>query len=100
MRRKRRTITALALLTLAFATLSIATAGANSLLSGYGGPGEGNQAILGSALINGPSGKGGSGGGRSDGGTGAAAHRPPEQVHRRRLRRRQGLGIVRYRKRC
>jgi hypothetical protein len=45
-------------------TLSLAlaaTASAGSLLSGYGGPGQGNQAILGSALVNGPS--GGSGGG-------------------------------------
>jgi hypothetical protein len=42
--------------------LAPATAGANSLLSGYGGPGEGNQAILGSALLNGPSGGGGSAG--------------------------------------
>lgn len=38
------------------------TAAANSLLSGYGGPGEGNQAILGSALLNTPKGGGGSGG--------------------------------------
>jgi hypothetical protein len=37
---------------------------ANPLLSGYGGPGQGNQAILGSALLNGPGG-GGSGGGSS-----------------------------------
>ena len=29
----------------------------------HGGPGQGNQAILGSALVNGPSGKGGAGGG-------------------------------------
>lgn len=36
------------------------TAAANSLLSGYGGPGEGNQAILGSALLNAPKGGGGS----------------------------------------
>ncbi len=36
---------------------------ASSLLSGYGGPGEGNQALLGSALINGP--RGGSSGGAS-----------------------------------
>lgn len=35
---------------------------ASSLLSGYGGPGQGNQAILGSALLNGPKGGGGSGG--------------------------------------
>lgn len=41
---------------------------ASSLLSGYGGPGQGNQAILGSALLNGPSGGGGSGGGSSGGG--------------------------------
>jgi len=39
-----------------------AAAMANSLLSGYGGPGQGNQAILGSALLNGPKGGGGSGG--------------------------------------
>jgi len=40
---------------------------ANPLLSGYGGPGQGNQAILGSALLNGPAGGGGgaSGGGAS-----------------------------------
>jgi hypothetical protein len=44
------------------------TALANSLLSGYGGPGEGNQAILGSALLNAP--KGGSGSGGSSGSAG------------------------------
>jgi hypothetical protein len=31
-----------------------AAAAASSLLSGYGGPGQGNQAILGSVLLNGP----------------------------------------------
>jgi hypothetical protein len=36
---------------------------ANSLLGGYGGPGQGNQAILGSALLNGPRGGGGPRGG-------------------------------------
>jgi hypothetical protein len=40
---------------------------ANSLLSGYGGPGEGNQAILGSALVNTPKGGGGGGAGGSSG---------------------------------
>jgi hypothetical protein len=35
---------------------------ASPLLSGYGGPGQGPQAILGSALLNGPSGGGGSSG--------------------------------------
>jgi len=49
---------------------AVATAG--SLLSGYGGPGQGNQAILGSALLNGPS-NGGGGGGGSTGGGGSAA---------------------------
>jgi hypothetical protein len=52
---------------LVFAALLVAampgTAAANSLLSGYGGPGEGNQAILGSALLGAPKGAGGSGAG-------------------------------------
>jgi hypothetical protein len=55
------------------AALAPAYASAGSLLSGYGGPGQGNQEILGSALLNGPAGKGGSGGGGSGPGTGAAA---------------------------
>jgi hypothetical protein len=49
------------IIVLALALVSEASAG--SLLSGYGGPGQGNQAILGSALVNGPSGGGGSSGG-------------------------------------
>jgi cobalamin biosynthesis Mg chelatase CobN len=55
--------------------LSPAASRAGSLLSGYGGPGEGNQAILGSALLNGPSGGGGAGGGSGGSGptTGASA---------------------------
>jgi len=58
----------------AMLALSIAltptAAPASSLLSGYGGPGQGNQAILGAALLNGPSsgGGGGSTGGGSTGG--------------------------------
>jgi hypothetical protein len=46
------------------------SAPANSLLSGYGGPGQGNQAILGSALLNGP--KGGGGGSGESGGSGSS----------------------------
>jgi hypothetical protein len=38
---------------------------AGSLLSGYGGPGEGSQALIGAALVKGP--RGGSGGGSSNG---------------------------------
>ena len=45
---------------LAMALPSAAVAG--PLLSGYGGPGQGSQAILGSTLLNGPSGGGGSSG--------------------------------------
>ena len=44
---------------------------ANSLLSGYGGPGEGNQAILGSALVGGAGGAGG--GGSSSGSSGPSS---------------------------
>jgi hypothetical protein len=50
------------------ATLAIsAPAGATTLLSGYGGPGQGSQAILGATLLPGP------GEGSGGGGTGAAA---------------------------
>ena len=38
-----------------------AGAEANPLLSGYGGPGLGDQAIIGATLLNGPGGGGGSG---------------------------------------
>jgi hypothetical protein len=61
------------LLALALSTLAPATADAGSLLSGYGGPGEGNQVILGSALLNTPGGGGGSTGGGS---TGASSTTP------------------------
>jgi hypothetical protein len=50
------------------AALVPGSASAGSLLSGYGGPGEGNQVILGSALLGGPSGGAGSGG---EGGSGS-----------------------------
>jgi hypothetical protein len=49
-------------------TVAPSCAFGNSLLSGYGGPGEGNQAILGSALLGGGTGGGsGSSGGSSSG---------------------------------
>jgi hypothetical protein len=60
--RRHRVITTAVLLALALP----ATADAGSLLSGYGGPGQGNQAILGATVIGGAS--GGSGGGSSSGG--------------------------------
>jgi hypothetical protein len=47
----------------ALALVAPATASAGSLLSGYGGPGQGNQAILGSGLVGGSSGSGGGGAG-------------------------------------
>jgi hypothetical protein len=57
------------------------TAHAGPLLSGYGGPGQGNQAILGSALLGGSSG----GGGTSGGGGGGSGSRGPASsaVHSR-----------------
>jgi hypothetical protein len=60
--------TAAATAALALPALAPAVATAGSLLSGYGGPGEGNQAILGAALLNGRSGGSGSSGGGSTGG--------------------------------
>jgi hypothetical protein len=61
----RAIITTVALLA---SMVSAGPAAANPLLSGYGGPGEGNQAILGSTLFDGPS----QGGGGSVGSGGAA----------------------------
>jgi hypothetical protein len=62
MRRHRAIITTATLLVAGVVGTIPATASAGSLLSGYGGPGQGNQAILGSALIGGSSGGGGTGG--------------------------------------
>ena len=58
----RRLITTAALLVLVACSAVPACAWGGSLLSGYGGPGQGNQAILGAALVNGPRGGGGGGG--------------------------------------
>ena len=69
----RATITTHTLLVVFLSSLLCASSAlAGSVLSGYGGPGQGNQAILGSALIGGPSsgGGGGSAGGPSGGGGG------------------------------
>ena len=63
-------------LTAAMVAASPAVASASSLLSGYGGPGQGSQAILGSALLGGGSGGGGgggSGGGSSGGASGGSS---------------------------
>lgn len=89
--RTHRKIIPIVALALALSALVPASAPASSILSGYGGPGQGTQAILGSTLLNGPSGGGGSQGGSSvlaatgagtsssgaggtGGGTGAKAH--------------------------
>ncbi len=73
--RSRRTITltTACLLTLSLSAALPAAAPAGSLLSGYGGPGQGSQEIIGAGLVNGGSrGGGGSGGGGSSGGSAAA----------------------------
>jgi hypothetical protein len=59
MKTQRVISTTASLLAVAASLSTPAPAPANSLLSGYGGPGQGSQAILGSALVNGPSGGGG-----------------------------------------
>ncbi len=58
----RRTIIFIVGSLVAFAGAPSGVAVASSLLSGYGGPGQGNQALLGSALLNGPGGGGGASG--------------------------------------
>jgi hypothetical protein len=62
---RHRTIILIVGCLVAFGTAPLDAALASSLLSGYGGPGQGNQAILGSALLNRPGGGSGSGGGGS-----------------------------------
>ena len=68
----RRKIWIAALLALALCAFASAIASANPLLSGYGGPGQGDQAILGATLLNGPSSGGGSSSGEAAAGTAAA----------------------------
>jgi hypothetical protein len=63
--KSHRTIIVIGGLLVALAAALPAPVLASSLLSGYGGPGQGNQAILGSALVNG--GRGGGSGGASGG---------------------------------
>jgi hypothetical protein len=65
---KRRWIISIVVLLAAIPAATSALATASPLLSGYGSPGEGNQAILGAALLNGPKGGGGSGGASAAGG--------------------------------
>jgi len=69
MKSYRRRIGGLGLTAVA-AAVCCAPAQASSLLSGYGGPGQGSQAILGSALIGGRG--GGSGSGGAQGGNGSS----------------------------
>jgi hypothetical protein len=64
--KNHRKIIPAAVMLAAFASVPSATA--SSLLSGYGGPGQGSQAILGSALLNTPR-----GGGPASGSTGSLA---------------------------
>jgi hypothetical protein len=60
MKAQRRIITSVGVVVVAAACLP-AGVQANPLLSGYGGPGQGNQAILGATLLKGGGGGGGSG---------------------------------------
>jgi hypothetical protein len=60
---RHRMIVSILVLVPVLLTATRSSALASPLLSGYGGPGQGSQAILGSALLNGPRGGGGSGAG-------------------------------------
>jgi len=67
MPKHRLTTIAALLVLLGCCALAPAASASSTLLSGYGGPGQGNQAILGSTLIGGGGGSRGSGGGGSSG---------------------------------
>lgn len=60
--KSHRTVASLVAVLAVLLAAAPASALESSLLSGYGGPGQGNQAILGAALLNGPR-SGGDGGG-------------------------------------
>jgi hypothetical protein len=72
MRRNRITLGTLALLVLLAAFAPAALAG-GPLLSGYGGPGAGAQAIIGGTLLNRPTGGSGGGSGGSAGGSSSSS---------------------------
>jgi hypothetical protein len=72
----RRKNLMVATLAIALCALLPAYACANPLLSGYGGPGQGDQAILGATLLNGPSSGGGSTASEASAGTAAALTAP------------------------
>ncbi|HTA15475.1 MAG TPA: hypothetical protein VK781_11525 [Solirubrobacteraceae bacterium] len=67
MSRKIRIGSALALAGALFIAAPATALAGSPLLSGYGGPGAGEQAIVGAALLNGPHGGSGSGGSGSSG---------------------------------
>jgi hypothetical protein len=75
--RSRRMIRPIIALMAALAAAAPAAASANPLLSGYGGPGQGSQAILGATLLNGSSSGGGSTG-TTGSSTGAGTTRTPD----------------------
>jgi hypothetical protein len=75
--KSRRMIRQIIALLAALAAAAPASAPANPLLSGYGGPGQGSQAILGATLLNGPSSGGGSTG-TTGSSTGAGATGIPD----------------------
>jgi hypothetical protein len=78
--KNRRTTFSMFVAALSLASFWPATAWANPLLSGYGGPGEGSQEILGAQLLGGPAGgrgggpKGGGGGPTTGAGSGTSAN--------------------------
>jgi len=75
--RSRRFITPAIVCIAASSAAMPAAAPAGSLLSGYGGPGQGSQAIIGSSLVNGPPNRGGGGGSAGAGESAPAARGNP-----------------------
>lgn len=71
MNRKVRIASVVALVGLLAAAAPSAAPATTPMLSGYGGPGAGEQAIVGSTLLAGPRGGAGSGGSSSSGGSGS-----------------------------
>jgi hypothetical protein len=73
---RHRTITTAALAALALSVPISAAHASSTLLSGYGGPGQGNQALIGSSLIGGGGKTGGGGAGSSEASSSSSSASP------------------------
>jgi hypothetical protein len=91
---KIRIAAALALTGLLTAATPLTAFAGSPLLSGYGGPGAGEQSIVGSTLLNAPHGGGGSGGSPGTGGSAGTSNGPGASTSGGTTSNGQGVGLT------